>query len=62
MQSRALHPSQVNIRQVPGLKSLLNKQFGYSAAPRSPLMAYGNVNGLSENKHISDVLKLEESS
>ncbi|PNP45147.1 hypothetical protein TGAMA5MH_03198 [Trichoderma gamsii] len=47
---------------VPGLKSLLNKQFGYSAAPRSPLMAYGNVNGLSENKHISDVLKLEESS
>lgn len=52
----------MNIGQVPGLKALLNKQSGYPAAPRSPLIAYGDVNVLSENKYIGDVLKLEKTS
>ncbi|KAK1238924.1 hypothetical protein MKX08_005985 [Trichoderma sp. CBMAI-0020] len=47
---------------VPGLKYLLKKQFGYPAAPRSPLMTYGDVDGLSKNKYIDDVLKLEKTS
>ncbi|KAM0263888.1 hypothetical protein ACHAQJ_000923 [Trichoderma viride] len=47
---------------VPGLKALLNKQFGYPTTPRLPLMAYGDVTRLSENKYINDVLVREKSS
>ncbi|KAH8128200.1 4-hydroxy-2-oxoglutarate aldolase [Trichoderma asperellum] len=47
---------------VPGLKSLLNKQFEYPATPRSPLMAYGDVDGVSNNRYIGEILELEETS
>ncbi|KAL7813045.1 hypothetical protein V8C26DRAFT_406102 [Trichoderma gracile] len=41
---------------VPGLKGLLNRYFGYPASPRLPLLAYGDVSKLSENKYISDIV------
>ncbi|RFU80201.1 aldolase-type tim barrel [Trichoderma arundinaceum] len=47
---------------VPGLKGLLNKEFGYPIAPRLPLMAHADVAKLSESQYISDVLVLESTS
>ncbi|KAH0524318.1 hypothetical protein TsFJ059_006847 [Trichoderma semiorbis] len=45
---------------VPGLKALLNKDFGYPAVPRLPLLAHSDVVTLSQNQYISDVLDLEK--
>ncbi|KAL7934688.1 hypothetical protein V8C35DRAFT_279836 [Trichoderma chlorosporum] len=47
---------------VPGLKGLLNKRFGYPAAPRLPLVAHSDVSTLSQDKHISNALELEKTS
>ncbi|KAL6872119.1 hypothetical protein J3F83DRAFT_772754 [Trichoderma novae-zelandiae] len=44
---------------VPGLKGLLNRDFGYPATPRLPLLAYVDVTKLAENKYISDIPALE---
>ncbi|KAK4061819.1 hypothetical protein Trihar35433_9419 [Trichoderma harzianum] len=45
---------------VPGLKALLNKDFGYPAVPRLPLLAHSDVVTLSQNQYISDILDLEK--
>ncbi|KFY75675.1 hypothetical protein V499_04349 [Pseudogymnoascus sp. VKM F-103] len=47
---------------LPGLKGLLNQQFGYPAAPRLPLMVVSNdaVTKMSANKHLQDVMAQEK--
>lgn len=44
---------------VPGLKALLNKDFGYPAVPRLPLLAHSDVVTF-QNQYISDILDLEK--
>ncbi|KAL7954459.1 hypothetical protein V8C34DRAFT_317298 [Trichoderma compactum] len=45
---------------VPGPKGLLNKDFGYPAGPRLPLVVHSDMATLSQNKYLCDVSELEK--